>query len=97
MSGRKERVAVYPGTFDAPTNGHLNLIVRAAAIFDRLIVAVATNASKRPLLTVEERVSLLGAITRGMPNVSTTAFDGLTVDFAREVGAKAIVRGLRAV
>ena len=88
---------LYPGTFDMPTNGHLNMIERAAHLFGRLYVAVANNTSKRPLLTVEERQELLRAITDNIANVEVVAFDGLTVQYARDIGAKAIVRGLRAV
>ena len=88
---------LYPGTFDMPTNGHLNMIERAAHLFGRLYVAVANNTNKRPLLTVEERQELLRAITADIANVEIVAFDGLTVQYARDIGAKAIVRGLRAV
>ncbi|MCX7046123.1 MAG: pantetheine-phosphate adenylyltransferase [Candidatus Sumerlaeota bacterium] len=91
------RIALYPGTFDMPTNGHLNLIHRAARLFPKVIVAVAINDSKKPMLTVEERVELLRRITRDLPTVEVASFQGLTVEFARKIGAKVIVRGLRAV
>ena len=90
-------VGLYPGTFDAPTNGHLNIIQRASRLFDKLYVAVANNTSKTPLLTVEERVELLRRISAQFPNVVATSFEGLTVEYARTIGARAIVRGLRAV
>jgi len=90
-------IAVYPGSFDMPTNGHLNLIQRAARLFPRLVVAVANNTRKKPMLSVEERVDLLRQITRPLSNVSVDCFEGLTVDFARRIGAGVLIRGLRAV
>ena len=97
MVSDRALIGLYPGTFDAPTNGHLNLIRRAARLFDTLYVAVAKNTGKSPLLSPAERVALLKAMTRGIRNVRVVAFEGLTVDYARAVGAAAIVRGLRAV
>jgi len=91
------RIALYPGTFDAPTNGHIDLISRAHLVFDRVVVAVAHNERKSPLFTVEERLDMLRASTRSMPNVECVAFEGLTVRFAETIGAKFIIRGLRAV
>ncbi|HOD49348.1 MAG TPA: pantetheine-phosphate adenylyltransferase [Candidatus Hydrogenedentes bacterium] len=91
----RERVAVYPGSFDPPTNGHLDLIQRASALFDRLIVAVATNTDKQGLFPVDERLEMLTAITRDIPNVQVASFVGLTAEFARECNAVAVVRGLR--
>jgi pantetheine-phosphate adenylyltransferase len=91
----RERVAVYPGSFDPPTNGHLDLIQRAAQLFDRLIVAVATNTAKQGLLSVEERIEMLRTISSDIPNVEVTSFVGLTAEFARECAAMAVVRGLR--
>ena len=91
----RERVAVYPGSFDPPTNGHLDLIQRASALFDRLIVAVATNTDKQGLFPVDERLEMLTAITRDIPNVKVASFVGLTAEFARECNAVAVVRGLR--
>jgi pantetheine-phosphate adenylyltransferase len=95
-------VAVYPGSFDPITNGHLDIVERAANVFDTLIVAVLANPKKAPLLTVDERMAVIrealseaGAPARGA--VEVAAFDGLTVDFARQHGASAIVRGLRAI
>ena len=91
------KIAVYPGSFDPPTNGHLDVVRRAAKLAGTLYVAVATNTSKEPVFTVEERVALLEKITAGMPNVKVDRFDGLLVEYARKVGASAIFRGLRAV
>jgi len=92
-----ERVAVYAGSFDPPTNGHLDLIERAARIFHRLIVAVALNESKTSLFTVDERIEMLREITRDLKTVEVDSFSGLTVEFARRRGAVALVRGLRVV
>jgi pantetheine-phosphate adenylyltransferase len=91
------KIAVYPGSFDPPTNGHLDVVRRAAKLAGTLYVAVATNTAKEPLFSVEERVTLLEKITAGIPNVKVDQFDGLLVDYARAVGASAIFRGLRAV
>lgn len=91
-----KRIAVYPGSFDPPTLGHLDLIHRAAALFDEVIVAVAHNADKAAgLFTIEERMEMIREMTEGMPQIEVTHFSGLTVDFARERGAKAVIRGLR--
>lgn len=89
--------ALYPGTFDLLTNGHWDLIRRGAALFERLTVAVAKNDGKDPLFSTEERVAFLKAATADLANVSIDAFDGLTVDYARQIGAGAIIRGLRFV
>jgi len=91
-----EFLAVYPGSFDPITNGHLDLIERARRIFGRLIVAVLTNLDKSPLFTVMERVEMLQEVTRGMPNVSVETFGGLLVDFAKQKRAGIILRGIRA-
>lgn len=91
------RAAVYPGTFDPVTNGHLDVIKRALQLFDRLIVAVAANPRKRPLFTVEERMEMLRRSTKGLPGVQIDAIDGLVVDYALRVRAPVVVRGLRAV
>jgi pantetheine-phosphate adenylyltransferase len=91
------RIAVYPGSFDPPTRGHTDLVHRCLALADRVIVAVARNATKEPLFTVEERLDMLRQVAGGEVRVSFEAFDGLLVDFARERGATLIVRGLRAV
>ncbi len=89
--------ALYPGTFDPPTNGHLDLIERGAKLFDRLIVAILNNPGKNPLFTVEERVEMLKESTAVLKNVSVATFDGLMVEFARKQGAKAVLRGIRAI
>ncbi|WP_297475152.1 pantetheine-phosphate adenylyltransferase [uncultured Photobacterium sp.] len=88
---------IYPGTFDPITNGHLDLIERAAAMFDHVIVGVAFNPSKKPLFTLEERVELAQQITAHLPNVEIVGFSGLLVNFAKEHNATILVRGLRAV
>lgn len=89
------KTALYPGTFDPVTNGHLDLIKRASLVFDRLVVAVADNPSKETLLTREERVSLLRVSVKGLKNVEVKHFSGLTAEYARKLGAMAIIRGLR--
>jgi pantetheine-phosphate adenylyltransferase len=90
--------AIYPGTFDPLTNGHLDLIARGAKIVDRLVVAILRNSEKgAPLFTVPEREEMLIEATRGFKNVSVMTFDGLLVDFARAQGAKAVLRGIRAI
>ncbi|HPU96698.1 MAG TPA: pantetheine-phosphate adenylyltransferase [Candidatus Hydrogenedentes bacterium] len=91
------RKAVYPGSFDPPTLGHLDLIWRAARIFDEVIVAVAKNESKQSLFTVDERMEMLREITADLPNVVVDHFQGLTVHFARSRGAFALIRGLRVI
>ena len=91
------RIAVYPGSFDPPTRGHTDLVTRSLALADRVIVAVARNATKQPLFTVEERLDMLRQVIGGESRVSLESFDGLLVDFARARGATLIVRGLRAV
>jgi len=92
-----ERIAVYPGSFDPPTLGHLDLIRRAARLFDRLIVAVAVNEAKAGLFSTEERCDMLRTMVHDLPGVEVTQFHGLTVEFAHQVGAVALVRGLRVV
>ncbi|MGI6007133.1 MAG: pantetheine-phosphate adenylyltransferase [Ruminococcus sp.] len=89
--------AVYPGTFDPVTNGHLDVITRAAKLFDIVIVGVLTNSAKSPLFSVEERVNILTEVTRSIPNIKVKAFSGLSIEFARENRANVIVRGLRAI
>ena len=92
-----KRNAVYPGTFDPITNGHHDLLRRAASIFDRVVVAIAANPSKAPLLTLETRVSLAKSVLADLKNVEVMGYSGLTVDFARKNDLSVIVRGLRAV
>ena len=89
--------AIYPGTFDPMTNGHLDLIARGAMIFDHLVVSVLENAQKSPLFSVPERCVMLTAAVKHMPNVSVASFDGLLVDFVRAQQAQAILRGIRAI
>ncbi len=89
--------AVYPGTFDPVTYGHVDLIKRGAALFDHLYVAVLKNTDKLPLFNVDERVDMLEEATKGFQNVSITTFDGLLVGYAEKLGASVIVRGIRAV
>ncbi len=90
-------VAIYPGTFDPVTNGHLDLISRGAAIFDRLIVGISQNLEKDPLFAVKERVEMLEAVTFEWKNVEVEVFDGLLMDYARAKNARVILRGIRAV
>jgi len=92
-----KRTAIYPGSFDPLTNGHLDVIQRAAKLFDRVVVAVAVNESKHPLFTLAERVALVKKAVPHLPNVETDSFDGLLVEYAAAQKAGAIVRGLRAV
>jgi pantetheine-phosphate adenylyltransferase len=89
--------AVYPGSFDPVTLGHIDILERAALLFDRVIIAVLENPGKSPLFTVDERVDLIRRSIDGMSKVEVDTFSGLTVDYARGVGATALVRGLRAV
>ncbi len=92
-----EKVAVYPGSFDPFTNGHLDVVDRALSIFDRVIVSVAANPEKRqPLFTVEERIKLIEESLKGRKGVEVTSFKGLTVEFARSLGATTLIKGLRA-
>ncbi len=91
------RIAVYPGSFDPLTNGHVDIIRRGCRIFDRVLVAVLLNSEKKPLFTVDERISMVRAIFRRQPKVRVKAFSGLLVDFLREEKAAVVVRGLRVV
>ncbi|MFZ3339331.1 MAG: pantetheine-phosphate adenylyltransferase [Terriglobales bacterium] len=92
-----KRKAIYPGSFDPPTNGHLDLIERGSKIFDELIVAILRNPEKDPLFSVNERRQMLESMTGGFDNVSVDTFHGLTVDYALRVEAQAILRGIRAI
>ena len=89
--------AVYPGSFDPVTYGHMDIIERTAKLTDRLVIGVLKNNTKTPLFSSDERVNMLKKVTASLPNVTVRSFEGLSVDFAREEGAAAIVRGLRAV
>lgn len=91
------RRAIYPGSFDPVTFGHLDMIERSSQIVDELIVAVLRNNAKNPLFSIEERVSMLEEMTRDLPNVRVESFDGLLMDYADSVDASLIIRGLRAV
>src|SRR5580658_5317717 len=89
--------ALYPGTFDPPTNGHVDLIQRGSKLFEHLTVGILKNPVKNPLFTVEERVEMLKEATSALGNVSIATFDGLMVEFARHQGATAVLRGIRAI
>ena len=89
--------ALYPGTFDPPTNGHIDLILRGARLFEHLTVAILNNPVKNPLFTVAERAEMLRESTNALTNVSVATFDGMMVDFARQQGATAVLRGIRAI
>jgi pantetheine-phosphate adenylyltransferase len=91
------RTALYPGSFDPVTNGHIDIIKRAAAIFDHLIVAVAVNKKKQALFSLDERLEMLQEVVSGIDGVEVASFDGLLVKYARENGVSAIVKGLRAI
>jgi pantetheine-phosphate adenylyltransferase len=92
-----KRGALYPGTFDPITNGHTDLVRRAASMFERVVVAVAANPNKAPMFTLAERVELARGVLRDLPNVEVVGYTGLTVEFARQNGLGVVVRGLRAV
>jgi pantetheine-phosphate adenylyltransferase len=91
------RVAIFPGSFDPLTNGHLDLIERSAQLFDRVIVVVLTNTSKRPLFPVKDRLAMLCEVLKGRATIEVDTFDGLLVDYARTKRARIVVRGLRGV
>ena len=94
---REARVAIYPGTFDPLTNGHVDIILRGARLFDRIVVGILHNRDKTPLFSVQERVDMAREVFASEPTVEVATFAGLLVDFARAKGAHVIVRGLRAV
>jgi pantetheine-phosphate adenylyltransferase len=94
---KKKRVALYPGTFDPVTIGHLDIIQRAAEIFDEVIVAIATSTDKKPMFSQEKRKKMLEISTKDLPNIHIETFDTLLVDFAKEMDTNIILRGLRAV
>jgi pantetheine-phosphate adenylyltransferase len=91
------RIAIYPGSFDPITNGHLDLIQRGSRLFDRLIVSILRNEEKEPLFSAEERIEMLREVAEPYPNVEVDAFDGLLVDYAAHHGATVILRGIRAI
>ena len=92
-----ENIAVYPGSFDPVTNGHIDLIQRSATIFDKVVVAILSNSGKTPLFSVDERKEMLESAIRNIGNVVVTDFSGLLVDFAERIGASVIIRGIRAI
>jgi pantetheine-phosphate adenylyltransferase len=94
---QKGKTAVYPGTFDPITNGHLDIIHRGLKLFDHLIVAIVSNGSKNPLFTVEERLDMLKETLQDVPRVEVDSFDGLLVNYVSKKGADTVLRGLRAV
>lgn len=94
---KKQRIALYPGTFDPITNGHIDLVQRAAKLFDKVIVAIASNRKKQPRFSLEKRIELAQQVLADCPNVSVKGFDILLVDFAKQEQANILIRGLRAV
>ena len=92
-----QRVAIYPGSFDPPTNGHLDIVERSSRLFDRVVVAVGRNLAKKTLFDADERIALMQEACAKWPNVEARAFDGLQVDFAKQCGATFIIRGIRAL
>ena len=91
------KTAIYPGSFDPITNGHLDILKNASEIFDKVIIAVANNSAKKGFLSVEDRVNLIKECTSNIPNVIVDSFDGLTIEYARKNNAEILIRGLRAV
>jgi pantetheine-phosphate adenylyltransferase len=91
------RTAIYPGSFDPVTNGHLDVVQRATKLFDQVIVAIAKSESKHPLFTLEERVEMVARAIEHLPTVKADSFEGLLVEYVEKMGAQAVVRGLRAV
>ena len=97
MSDKTKRLAIYPGTFDPITNGHLDIIQRAASLFDQTIVTLAVNPAKHPFFSIEERLAMIRESVKGITNVEVTTFSGLVVDYAEAMKATVIIRGLLAV
>lgn len=93
----KKITAIYPGTFDPVTNGHLDIIERASKLFDKVIITIAVNSSKKPLFTKDERMDMIKNVTKKFKNVSVDVFDGLLVSYAKKKKASVIIRGLRAI
>lgn len=89
--------AIYPGSFDPITNGHLDIITRSARVFDELVVAILVNSAKTPMFSLEERLEMVRESVKDIPNVTVKTFEGMTVDFARAEGAKVMIRGLRVI
>ena len=94
---KTERIAIYPGSFDPPTNGHLDIVRRSASLFDRVVVAVGTNLAKKTFFSDSDRIALMREACSGLTNVEVRGFDTLTVEFARSVGARFVIRGIRAL
>jgi pantetheine-phosphate adenylyltransferase len=92
-----QRVAIYPGSFDPPTNGHLDIVERSARLFDRVVIGVGLNLSKKTVFDADERVTLMGDACKRWPNIEVRSFDGLQVEFAKQCGAAFIIRGIRAL
>ncbi len=92
-----KKIALYPGSFDPITNGHLDVLERASAMFDKVVIAVLKHPEKKSFLTIEKRVELIEQATKHMENVQVDSFDGLTVEYARSIGAKFLIRGLRTI
>ena len=97
MCDGHQKIAVYPGSFDPITNGHIDVIVRALHIFDGLIISVTKNPEKKPTFSIEKRLKMIKESTKHLPNVTVEAFDGLLVDFAKKKQAHAVIRGMRAL
>jgi pantetheine-phosphate adenylyltransferase len=97
VNRRRDAVAIFPGSFDPITNGHLDIVTRGLSIFREVLIAILVNPDKRPLFTVEERVEIIRKVFRGSRRVRVATFSGLLVDYAEEVGASVIIRGLRAI
>jgi pantetheine-phosphate adenylyltransferase len=91
------KLGIYAGTFDPITHGHADIISRSLSVFDQVMVAVAPNPTKRPLFTLEERIEMVRLVTKELPGVQVTSFEGLLVEFVRRMGAQAVIRGLRAI
>ncbi len=91
------KIAIYPGSFDPITNGHLKILYRSLALFDKVIVLVANNPTKTPRFSVEDRVDMIKETVKGLPNVEVDSTDGLSIEYAKKVGATHLIRGLRAV
>ena len=94
---QQDKIALYPGTFDPITNGHIDLVQRAANLFEEVVVAIASSQKKKPLFTLEERIKLAEKVLADCPNVTVKGFDILLVDFAKEQKAEVLIRGLRAI
>lgn len=97
MTIGEQMIAIYPGSFDPVTLGHLDIIRRSANIFDELIVGILVNNSKKPMFTMEERLEMLTELVKDIPNVRVKTFEGMTIDFARANNAKVMIRGLRVI